>query len=144
TGTGELLSVLGWSLVFVFVMFGIVRPIMRWTVQRWGDRMHLGQEVFALTLAGLLLSAWATHIIGIHAIFGAFVFGVIIPKEAAGLVAQAIERIESVTVLMLLPIFFIVTGLDVNIRNLGSSGLFALAIIMVAAVAGKFIGAAAA
>lgn len=142
TGLLDLPRILVSGAVFVAVMIGVVRPLLARLAARYQDRPKLPSEVLAVVLAGLLVSAWATDRIGIHAIFGAFVFGAVMPKKtAAALVQQVIERIESITVLLLLPIFFIITGLNVNVRQLGFTGLADLAVILAAAIFGKFIGA---
>ena len=83
-----------------------------------------------------------TSEIGIHAIFGAFLFGAVMPREgAAQLSHEILERVEQITVLVLLPVFFIVTGLAVDVGSLGTQGLLELAAVLVVACVGKFLGA---
>lgn len=142
TGLLDLPRILVSGAIFVGLMIGVVRPLMAKVSARYSDRPRMPPEVLAFVLAGLLVSAWATDRIGIHAIFGAFVFGAVMPKKtAAALVQEVIERIESITVLLLLPIFFIVTGLNVNVRELGLTGLGDMMVILAAAIVGKFTGA---
>lgn len=142
SGLLDLPRILMSGALFVGLMIGVVRPLLVKLAARYSDKPRLPPEVLAFVLAGLLTSAWATDRIGIHAIFGAFVFGAIMPKKtAAALVQEVIERIESITVLLLLPIFFIVTGLNVNVRELGLTGLGDMMVILAAAIVGKFIGA---
>ena len=96
-----------------------------------------------MTLAGLLLSSYATDWMGVKYIFGAFLFGVIMPREGAGgaLREEILNRLDQVSVLVLLPVFFVVSGLSVNLSSVGLSGLAELCLILLVAVVGKFAGA---
>jgi Kef-type K+ transport system membrane component KefB len=92
----------------------------------------------------VLLSAYVTQQIGIAAIFGAFVVGLIMPRRA-GLTADVSRRFENFVVLVLLPLFFVVTGLKTQINALNRPVLWLLTLALIAvAIAGKFLGAAAA
>ena len=129
--------------VYAGVMFGVVRPLLRRLVdvyQRWG---RLTPNVLAAALVGLLLSSYATDWMGLKYIFGAFLFGVVMPREgaAAALRDEILDRLEQVSVLVLLPVFFVVSGLSVNLSSVGLSGLTELCLILLVAVAGKFGGA---
>ena len=90
---------------------------------------------------GVLLSAFVAQQIGIAAIFGAFIMGLIMPRRA-GLTADVSERFESFVVLVLLPLFFVVTGLRTEVNALNRPVLWALTLLLIAvAIAGKFLGA---
>ncbi|MFE9408148.1 cation:proton antiporter [Streptomyces sp. NPDC006704] len=98
--------------------------------------------IHAVLVVGLLLCAWATQALGLHAVFGAFAFGVIVPRAVIDRTAPEVpERIEQ-TSLFLLPVFFMVTGLSVNLGGLGGHGLLILLAVLVTACFGKFAGAA--
>lgn len=128
--------------IFAVVMILVVRPLLKRMVPRYQHAGHLTPGIFAVILAALFLSAWATDKIGVHAIFGAFVFGAIMPRrDAAGLIREILERLEQVSLLLLLPIFFVVTGLQVDIGTVGAGGLWQFALIILVAVGGKFLGA---
>jgi Kef-type K+ transport system membrane component KefB len=143
SGPAQLVEMLIEATVFVVVMFRIVRPRLQSLVDRRRVAGGLTPNIFAVVLVGILVSAYVTNWIGIHAIFGAFVFGAIMPREDAAPLSQDIlERLEQVTVLLLLPVFFIATGLNVNIRGLGPRGWVELAAVLVVACVGKFVGAA--
>ncbi|MGA4838615.1 cation:proton antiporter [Streptomyces sp. G45] len=89
---------------------------------------------------GALLSAAATEAMGMHYIFGAFLFGAVLPRDAAGALRDDVcERTGQVTSL-LLPVYFVVAGLKVDLRGLGPSGAVDLAVILLVAVVGKFCG----
>ena len=134
----DALAVLALTVVFVAVMFLVARPIaVRLTA---GDEGELSQGTATWTLAGLLLSAVVAEIIGIHAIFGAFLFGAIVPAGSAIAHRLQHDRTPVVTILFL-PAFFAVTGLRTEIGLLGSWRDWAICLlIIVLATAGKFGG----
>ena len=75
-------------------------------------------------LAGLLFSAWITDRIGVHAIFGAFLFGAVMPRKEAGqLTRDILGRLEQVSLSLLLPVFFVVAGLQVDVGGIGLAGV---------------------
>ena len=130
--------------VYAGVMFGLVRPLLRQLADVYQRRGRLTPNVLAATLAGLLLSSYATDWMGVKYIFGAFLFGVVMPREgaaAAALREEILNRLEQVSVLVLLPVFFVVSGLSVNLSSVGLSGLVELCLILLVAVVGKFAGA---
>ncbi|MGW2557761.1 cation:proton antiporter [Streptomyces sp. NPDC001514] len=119
-----------------------VRPALAWLLsprRRWAGSAAL---VHAVLVTGLLLSAWATHSIGLHAVFGAFAFGAVVPRRQIDAAAPEVpERIEQ-TSLLLLPVFFTVTGLSVDLAGLGTRGFLMLVAVTAVACVGKFVGAA--
>jgi Kef-type K+ transport system membrane component KefB len=126
--------------VFVAVMVLLVRPLLVWWLERVPEA-----AVLPLLLSGIMLSALATNEIGIHPIFGAFLFGVISPRGVA--VAKRAEgKLESVTVTLLLPLFFAFTGLKTQFGLLGADpALWGLtALIILVAILGKSGGSIAA
>jgi Kef-type K+ transport system membrane component KefB len=97
---------------------------------------------FGVVLAGLLASSALTEWMGLHFIFGAFLFGVAMPREGAELLRTDISRsLERICSVLLLPVFFVVAGLQVNLSQLGAGGFGEFALIMLVAVGGKFTGA---
>jgi Kef-type K+ transport system membrane component KefB len=138
-------QILGFSIVFAIVMFGVVRVLLKRLVTRYERFQRLTPDMLALILVGVLVSAFVAEEIGIHFIFGAFVFGVIMPRQGAAKMTHEItDRLEQVSVLLLLPVFFVVTGAGVNIGGIGLEGLFELVLILLVAISGKFLGAFAA
>jgi K+:H+ antiporter len=129
--------------VYVAVMFGVVRPLLRKLADGYRKRKRLTPDVLAAVLAGLLLSSYATDWMGLKYIFGAFLFGVVMPREgdAAALRDDILGHLEQISVLVLLPVFFVVSGLGVNLSSIGRSGLVELCLILLVAVIGKFGGA---
>jgi Kef-type K+ transport system membrane component KefB len=131
------------TLVFVALMWLTIRPIVERLVARWGSGAPTQQQI-AFTLAGLLLAALATERIGVHAVFGAFLFGAVIPHNSR--LAGALKgKLEDLVTILLLPAFFAFSGMRTQIGLLSqpSEWLFCGAIIVVA-TAGKFGGTLAA
>ncbi|MFI1582571.1 cation:proton antiporter [Embleya sp. NPDC020630] len=127
--------------LFLLVLGYIVRPGLR-RLTASGRGSAGGVLLHAVLVTGVLLSAWAGNVIGLHAVFGAFAFGVVVPRreveERAPEVAQRIDQ----TGLFLLPVFFAVTGLSVDLGSLGRRGLVMVVAVVLVACAGKFVGAA--
>jgi Kef-type K+ transport system membrane component KefB len=139
---GHIAQVILGAAAFATLMFLVGRPLLASLVRRYQRAGRLTPDLLAVVMAGALLSAYATEVIGVHAIFGAFLFGVMMPRRgAAALIRDIIAKIEHVAVLLLLPVFFVVAGLQVDLRGLGLNGLWQLGLVLLAAVAGKFLGA---
>ncbi|MGE4182739.1 MAG: cation:proton antiporter [Limisphaerales bacterium] len=127
---------IGGGFLYVAVTLGLIRPALgRWAVivEREGV---LSDRGFGACMILLAFGAWATDALGLHAVFGAFVMGAAMPR---GLVAQSLqERVEPLTVGLLLPLFFAFSGLNTEIGLLDSGKLWFIAgLVMAAAVAGK-------
>jgi Kef-type K+ transport system membrane component KefB len=128
---------------YIALMFGLVRPRIAGWVGSAGGKRH-STELTAWVLIAVLCSALATEAIGIHAIFGAFLLGAIIPHDSD--LAQIFRhKLEDVVSILLLPTFFAVTGARVQINLLSepTDWLFCGIIILIATT-GKFGGAMAA
>ena len=141
---GSTLPILGLSVAYVIAMLALVRPIAhRWAARHEG-REGMTRSVMTLVLVGLVASALATSAIGIHALFGAFVFGAIIPHDSR-LARQVTKRLEDLVVVLLLPAFFAFTGMRTQIGLVaGGEAWFAVGLIVLVACVGKFGGAFAA
>ncbi|WP_051819966.1 cation:proton antiporter [Streptomyces sp. NRRL S-920] len=98
-------------------------------------------NLVVLVLAGLLLSSACTEWLGLHYIFGAFLFGAIIPRDGhTALREGALQRMEPLSRLLLLPVYFVLAGLKVDLSELDLTDLGTLAAILVVAMAGKLLG----
>lgn len=140
---GALVTV-GLAVAWIGFMLAVVRPVMRRLIQRWGVNRPPSTGVLAMMCVGLLLSAVATEAIGIHAIFGAFLFGAVIPHDCA-LARNVVRRLEDLVLVFFLPAFFAFTGLRTQIGLVSGAEAWLLcgAIILVASI-GKFGGSVAA
>ncbi|MCP3141924.1 cation:proton antiporter domain-containing protein [Pyxidicoccus xibeiensis] len=130
------------ALVYIAFMLFAVRPFLARLGARVASKDGLTQNVMAGTMLLLLCSALATELIGIHALFGAFLLGAVIPKEG-GLAAALAEKLEDVAVVLLLPLFFAFSGLRTQVGLLSSADAWLMcgAIILLACL-GKFGGSA--
>ncbi|GAA2746728.1 cation:proton antiporter [Kitasatospora cinereorecta] len=138
----ELLSAVGGFAVFLALLGLVARPLLhRWMVSSTAGGRR-APALPAVICAGILLSGWATSWVGVDAIFGAFAFGVITPRQPQEyLMRQLREPLERAGSL-LLPVFFVVTGLSVDLRHLGAGGLLELSAVVSVACVGKLFGAA--
>ena len=134
--------------VYLLVMALLVRPALRRVAAHTARVGRLTPDVLAVVLTVLLLSAAATEWMGVHFIFGAFIAGAVMPHDvlgdsgAAEVLRQAIlERLEQLSVLLLLPVFFVVSGTAVDLSAIDGSRLVQLLAILGVAIGGKFVGA---
>jgi Kef-type K+ transport system membrane component KefB/nucleotide-binding universal stress UspA family protein len=130
------------ALLYIVFMLLVVRPFLARLGARVGSKDGLTQNAVAGTLVLLLASSWATELIGIHALFGAFLLGAVLPKEG-GFAEALAERLEDVAVVLLLPIFFAYSGLRTQVGLLNSADAWAMCgLIILLACLGKFGGSA--
>ena len=129
---------------FVAVMLSVVRPLVARAVRAQDLRGTVSQGTIATVFVAILASTLTTEWIGIHAIFGAFVLGAIIPHDSL-LARELKHKLEDVAVVLFLPAFFAFTGLRTQMGLLDSldGWLVCLGIIGVASL-GKFGGSYAA
>ena len=141
TGASPLL-VLGGAVLFVILMVTVVRPFLAWTAAMRNGEDKLSHDALAIVVIVVLMSAWLTQRIGVHALFGAFVAGVVMPKDAK-LMREVTSRFEDLLFLVLLPLFFAATGIRTSIGLLGNSAMWGLfGLVMCVAVVGKIFGSA--
>jgi Kef-type K+ transport system membrane component KefB len=121
-------------------MLRLVRPWLERLGAKYGSAESINKSFVVLSFVVLFLSALTTEVIGIHALFGAFLAGICMPTPA-GFRKLLASRIEDVCVIILLPLFFAFTGLktQIGLLNDGVTWLVCVLIILVA-VAGKFGG----
>ena len=136
---GGLITILLVVLYLLFMLFA-ARPILNRLANRYFTRETVNKPVVAFIFAILLFSAYLTELIGIHALIGAFVAGVIIPNNLE--FRQVItEKIEDVSLVLLMPLFFAYTGLRTQIGLLNNQHLWILSFLIICvAVTGKFFG----
>ena len=127
---------------YIALMLTGGRAIAVIAVARLDRSARIGEQSVALVLVSVLLSAVATEFIGIHAIFGAFLIGTIIPHDSK-VATQVTERIADIVRVMFLPAFFAFTGLRTEIGLIASGHDWLIcALIVIVASAGKFGGTA--
>jgi Kef-type K+ transport system membrane component KefB len=132
-------------LPYVPIMLFVVRPLLaktltaRETTTAGGRALTIPMVIVLVLL--LLVSGALTEWSGLHFIFGAFFAGAIMPRQGTQrLRAELRERVGMVSGVLLLPVYFAVAGLNVNLSTVGASGLGQLALILLVAIGGKFVG----
>jgi len=122
---------------YLALMFTLVRPALRRFAMWRGLRFGTSTDDLAVALVVMLLSAVATEWLGIHALFGAFFAGLMMPR-GANIERLIGERIEPVTMTLLVPLFFAFTGLRTSVQLIDRAVLWRdAALILAVAVAGK-------
>lgn len=130
------------AVAYVFIMLRVVKPFLKRLGDKYANKEALSKPVVAIFFITLLLSSYATEVIGIHALFGAFMAGVIMPANVR-FRNIFIEKVDDVSTVLLLPLFFVFTGLRTQIGLLDEPYLWKIcAAIIAVAVIGKFLGSA--
>lgn len=128
-------------LFFVILVLLIFRPIFKKLSSKFEKTGKISHDLLAILFIFLLISSWVTEELGVHALFGAFVIGVAMPKDNK-FVHAITEKINDLAVVLFLPIFFALTGLKTRINLIDSPQLWLFAILIIlVAIAGKFGGA---
>ncbi|HSO74625.1 MAG TPA: cation:proton antiporter [Blastocatellia bacterium] len=131
---------LGGLVAFVLVMLLVVRRGLRKLLALYESRGSLTQDLIAIILLIALASGWITESLGIHALFGAFLAGIVMPKHP-GLTRELSQKLEAIVVVLLLPLYFALTGLRSSFFLItGPDMWFYSGAIIVLAVAGKLGG----
>lgn len=126
--------------VFVLVMGLVVRPALRLLEMVYEKRGNLTQDLIAIILLVVLASGWITEFLGVHALFGAFLAGVVMPRHSE-LSRELSQKFEALIVVLLLPIYFALTGLRSSIFLISGAKMWLYcAVIIVLAVVGKWGG----
>ncbi|KAK6357685.1 K(+)/H(+) antiporter [Orbilia javanica] len=119
-GTGiTALYVLLVAIGYISFLFLAVKPAFHWYLRRTGNLKDPSQGALTVTLLLCLASAWFANVIGIHAIFGGFVVGLICPRDG-GFAPAVAEKIEDLVTVLFLPLYFTLSGLRTNIGLLNS------------------------
>jgi len=130
------------ALIYIILMIRLVRPFLQRMGIIYSHKEGLSKPIVALFFLVLLLSSCATELIGIHALFGAFLAGLIMPSNL-NFRSLFIEKIEDVALVLLLPLFFVFTGLRTQIGLLNTVYLWEICgLIILVAIVGKFAGSA--
>ena len=128
------------AVFYVLIMLLLIKPLLKKLGNEYAKTETIKKSVMAFVFILLLISAYTTEIIGIHALFGAFLAGVVMPPQL-NFRKMVIDKIEDVSIVLLLPLFFVFTGLRTQIGLLSNAHLWiTCAWIIAIAVAGKFGG----
>jgi Kef-type K+ transport system membrane component KefB len=144
-GAGGGLPGLAWTslgivalLAFVFL---VLKPAFAWLLRTHAADGEPSATVLAALVIGLLVCAMLTEWMHLHAVFGAFLFGAGLPRDDR-LLRSIVQRVEPISMVVLMPLFFALAGLSTSSGAFSAAGLGAMALILVVAVAGKLAGGA--
>lgn len=131
---------IGLAVFYILFMLYAIKPWLKKLSEKYLKDGHINKTMIGASFFLLLLSAYFTEIIGIHALFGSFIAGVIMPDNIR-FKESLTNKIEDVSTILLLPIFFAFTGLrtQIGLLNEGHVWLTCLVIILIA-ISGKLIG----
>jgi Kef-type K+ transport system membrane component KefB len=125
--------------MFFLAMVFVARPVLARVVEKAEGTVD--SALLVVLLLGVMLAALATNSIGVHPIFGAFLFGAIVPRKSVR-VERAVAQLSGVTSSLLLPLFFVYTGLRTRVGLLGADGGLWLwcALVIMTATLSKWAG----
>jgi Kef-type K+ transport system membrane component KefB len=127
---------------YILFMWLVIRRVLQRLEKSYRARAVVTHGLMGVILLFVIASAWVTERLGIHALFGGFLVGVIMPKDKE-FVRAIKDKLDSLTVVLLLPLYFALTGLRTSIGLLSGVDMWLFCgLIILAAVAGKFGGAA--
>lgn len=130
------------ALIYIGIMLGVLKPLLKKLVARRVKNELIERSTLAIIFIVLLLSAYFCELIGIHALFGAFMAGIIMPQEW-NFRQVLIDKIEDVALVLLLPLFFVFTGLRTQVGLLNNASLWACCLLIIlVAIIGKLGGSA--
>jgi Kef-type K+ transport system membrane component KefB len=126
---------------FVVLMLVPIRRAVKFLESRH-QKSGAGTELISSLVLFMLAASWTTERLGVHALFGAFMAGLVVPKNER-MIADVVDRIESLSLALLLPLFFALTGLRTRIDLLSNRSMWGYsAAIIGTAVVAKLAGAA--
>lgn len=136
------LYIISLAVLYVVAMIYVVKPFLKRIGDLYGSKESIVKPVVAIFFLVLIMSSYATEVIGIHALFGAFMAGVIMP-DVPKFRTIFIDKVEDVALILLLPLFFVFTGLKTEIGLISDPYLLKVTgFIILVAVVGKFLGSA--
>lgn len=134
------LYAVAFTILYIVVMFTVVRPLLRKIGDLYTNKEVINKSFVGLIFLILIISSTLTEVIGIHALFGAFIAGVVMPASF-GFRKVMMEKVEDVSLVFFLPLFFAFTGLRTEIGLINTPELLGVLVLLLSvAVAGKFGG----
>ncbi len=129
------------AVVFILIMIFAIRPLAAKLEVYYENKGNvLTNDILGMVILLMLFSAWTTEWLGIHALFGAFFMGAMMPRNKY-FINSIVEKLNDITVVLLLPIFFALTGLNTNVGLISGTQMWMFfGIILAAAVIGKMGG----
>ena len=145
-GTGDgypgLLKIAIGVVVLLAVVYLGLKPAFAWLLRTRAPDGEPSTTVLAALMMGLLACSLATEWLHLHAVFGAFLFGTCLPRDDR-LLGSLAERIEPISIVVLMPLFFALAGLNTSANAFSGASLGAMGLILAVAAIGKIAGGAA-
>jgi len=145
-GTGEgypgLMKIGGGVVVLLGVVYLVLKPAFAWLLRTRAPDGEPSTTVLAALMIGLLACSLATEWLHLHAVFGAFLFGTCLPRDDR-LLGSLAERIEPISIVVLMPLFFALAGLNTSASAFSGASLGAMGLVLAVATVGKIAGGAA-
>ncbi|KAL8556675.1 hypothetical protein ACS0TY_004211 [Phlomoides rotata] len=144
SGTGRSPVVSLWVFLcgtgFVVLCVLLAPPIFKWMARRCPDGEPVDEIYICATLAAVLAAGLVTDTIGIHALFGAFVIGVLVPKEGS-FAGALVDKVEDLVTGLFLPLYFVSSGLKTDVATIqGVQSWGLLVLVTFTACFGKVVG----
>lgn len=131
---------IGLTVAYIILMFAVVRPFLKKIGKVYANQEVINKTFVAFVFLILVISSALTEVIGIHALFGAFMAGLVMPSNF-GFRKVMMEKVEDVALVFFLPLFFAFTGLRTEIGLINSPELWFVCLLLVTvAIAGKLGG----
>ncbi len=140
-GSRGLVKIIGGTAILLVLLFAVVRPLFGRLLAMHAPDGTPSLAVLAALMLGLIGSACATEWLHLHAVFGAFLFGACLPRDDRLLHALT-QRIEPLSIVILMPLFFALAGLSTTRAAFAGGALGAMALVIAVATLGKLIGGA--
>lgn len=133
---------IAFGILYIFMMIKLVRPFLQRIGELHPSKENLSKPVVAIFFTTLIISSFISEVIGIHALFGAFLAGAIMPDNIK-FRNLFIEKVEDISIVLLLPLFFVFTGLRTQIGLIDDPQLWKMTgLIILVAIVGKLAGTA--
>ena len=136
------LYTIGLTLIYILLMFLVIRPFLKKIGTLYANKEVINKSFVGFIFLILIISSVTTEIIGIHALFGAFMAGVVMPVNF-GFRKVMMEKVEDIATVLFLPLFFAYTGLNTQIGLINSPTLWGICIMFIlVSITGKLGGCA--
>ena len=124
------LYTIGLTLIYILLMFLVIRPFLKKIGTLYANKEVINKSFVGFIFLILIISSVTTEIIGIHALFGAFMAGVVMPVNF-GFRKVMMEKVEDIATVLFLPLFFAYTGLNTQIGLINSPTLWGICIMFI-------------